>query len=430
MPVNTRKHHNNPTSSNQDAPPPKNTAKRTSNPASKPNRQNHTASNAPANSKKHQLQDGSRNTSTDDLPLKRVHKSKVTSKAQQNDIPPPAKIDSESDGDSSDTPLREKQQNNSHGRHNHKLSKANPSASGEDSNSSGEDGSEKFDGSDSDDSMDMQPGADDSQRSIMAKKVISEMPVVLSKQRATDNSARASHSTGLKANHTNLASGPTSDVMNVDVPAMGLQLVQPQPVWPLDTEIAPPSGRNGHRNLRNQTPRMERILRAALPEIFFQFATRYALTRNQDPKGWVTTCMVTVATALGDTVVADRIHNDPKYSPTFAGLLLNRVESWRSQMTNVAFDNIEGQYRLGKRHGESYKYTFAFKHNKNRKSDRKSNTKLNMKKPYCHPILSKILRVCFKMDNGAYATVARERFKIGDGVCELPDALIALSATL
>lgn len=66
---------------------------------------------------------------------------------------------------------------------------------------------------------------------------------------------------------------------------------------------------------------MERILRAALPEIFFHFATRYALTRDKDVKGWVTMCVVTAATALGDTVVSDRIHKDPKYAPRFAGLV-------------------------------------------------------------------------------------------------------------
>ena len=53
-----------------------------------------------------------------------------------------------------------------------------------------------------------------------------------------------------------------------------------------------------------------------------------------------------------------------------------------------------------------------------------------MTKPYLLPIFSEVTRACFKLGRGSYLKKMQSCFKDTDGEYQMPQALLALSATL
>ncbi|KAI0688624.1 hypothetical protein BC835DRAFT_1419001 [Cytidiella melzeri] len=206
-----------------------------------------------------------------------------------------------------------------------------------------------------------------------------------------------------------------------------------------DTDLILPTRRRGHLNLTDQTPRVQKVYRVALPEVFFKFCQEYAMVEATESKGWLRTALSNATQQLDDMVLYDCIRNDEDYAQQLCGVLLNRTEAWRSSMLNVAFDKVKAQYHIEDTQvsakarqdiirellvydpTRSYNYAFYFD-----PETRKPATN----KPYMLPIFGDIMRPCFSADGGSYAKLAKDGFKTPDGACEIPAPLLALLATL
>ncbi|KAI0700638.1 hypothetical protein BC835DRAFT_1411984 [Cytidiella melzeri] len=429
--------------------------------AAAPKASHGTAEAITPNVKKHHLGVQSRNTSTVDLPHKRVHTENnntsiaVTSRhgaarVLHQDIPPPAQIaDSDEETKSAtgndDEPM------------DIDIAKDKPLNSPTDSEGlDSEDGEDDNDeAAESDGSLVIHRGAGTQQRSNMAKKLAAEDVIITSKLQKSTTAAPATTDTrrhNPKPAQTPLAppgqgpdSMPTTDSPN-------------QATSNAAAHTPAPEGQTqtGHLNLTNQTARVQKICKTALPMVFVKFCQEHALPGPKDSKNWFCAVLSRAAEQVDDTDIQVNLEQAQTVLMTIYTKLVNRTENWCSAMAAVAFNMVKAQYhvedgRMSKEerketvrtlmfYGKSYNYCFVFDteasspslyHLKMRLTPLVSQTRWPDKtKPYLLPIFCDVIGPLFKAENGSYIASVKESFKTAGNQYELPVPLLALSATL
>ncbi|KAI0344910.1 hypothetical protein BDW22DRAFT_1355092 [Trametopsis cervina] len=238
-----------------------------------------------------------------------------------------------------------------------------------------------------------------------------------------------------------LAPAPTQPVEDIAEDALNEPVHSTASAWPPHTDLVLQSG-TSRLNLSVQSLRLQAVLKSAKHAVFASFCCQHAYETPSDNKGWLRQELINAAKTLGEASIADRIRQEDAYAKKLVSIPLNQVEKWRSRVFRAAHDEVESQYNLQCRSVENtalltvaertdicntlmewdHSYTYIFPFHATTRTPTKS-------KPYMLPIFRHILRILFT-DKGVASDGFPESFRGPDGQYEMPQKLLALSATM
>ncbi|KAI0038058.1 hypothetical protein FA95DRAFT_1613665 [Auriscalpium vulgare] len=203
-------------------------------------------------------------------------------------------------------------------------------------------------------------------------------------------------------------------------------------VWPEDTDVVQPEGKQGHMAMKPQTKRVQAVLKQAMKidlpfKLFFQNAYPQPLERAAYFRGVLTTA----AEAVGDTDIASRLQHEKGYAAVLAKIPEARMSNLRGKLKDAADAVVPGAYKINEfppdRHVRIVKWLLAEEdHLYIFPGDAKDST-YDDALPFCHPSIIAVIRMVF-FGPKALAEFPTALFRGEDGVLRLPTAMVAASA--